>query len=59
LVKPLYEPIHGGGKFRSLSLYRRSESAKLLLQRQVQIAHAPEGIVQGLHAAGFPAGVKS
>src|SRR5262249_27139484 len=57
LVKPLYEPIHGGGKFRPLSPYCRSESAKLLLQRQVHVAHAPEGIVQGLHAAGFPAGL--
>jgi hypothetical protein len=45
VAKPLYEPIDGGGKFRPLSPYCRSEGTKLLLQRQVQIAHAPEGIV--------------
>ena len=48
LTKPLYEPIHRGGKFRPFSSYRLSKSAKLLLQRYVQIAHAPECIVQGL-----------
>jgi hypothetical protein len=31
LTKPLYEPIHRGGKFRALSPYRCSEGAKLLL----------------------------
>ena len=48
LTKPLDEPIHRGGKFRPFSSYRLSKSAKLLLQRHVEIAHAPECIVQGL-----------
>jgi hypothetical protein len=47
-TKPHYEPIHGSGKFGSISPYCLSKSAKLLAQRYVQITHAPEGIVQAL-----------
>jgi hypothetical protein len=45
LTQALNKPIHCGGKFRPLSLYRLSKGAKLLLQRYIQISHAPEGIV--------------
>jgi hypothetical protein len=47
-TKPRYEPIHCSGKFRSISPYCFSKSAKLLAQRYVQIAHTPERIVQAL-----------
>jgi len=46
LTKPVNEPIHCGRKFRPFPLYRLGKGAKLFLQRYVQIAHAPEGIVQ-------------
>jgi hypothetical protein len=40
--KPLYEPIHRGGKFRPLSSCCFGEGAKLLVHGHVQIAHPPE-----------------
>jgi hypothetical protein len=48
LTKPRYEPIHCSGKFRSIALYCLSKGAKLLAQRYVQIAHAPESVIQAL-----------
>jgi hypothetical protein len=50
LTQALNKPTHCGGKFRPFSLYRVSKGAKLLLQRYIQIAYAPEGIVQGLRS---------
>jgi hypothetical protein len=47
-TKPRYEPIHCSGKFRSIPPYCLSKGAKLVAQRYVQIAHAPEGIAQAL-----------
>src|ERR1700730_8184773 len=47
-AKPRYEPIHRGGKLRPLSPYRLCKGEKLLAQGHVEIAHAPERIVQGL-----------
>lgn len=46
LSQPLHESIHGGSEFRPFSPCRPSKGAKLFLQRYVQIACAPEGIIQ-------------
>jgi hypothetical protein len=63
LAKPLYEPIHRGGKFRPLSPYRLCKGEKLLAQGHVEIAHAPEHASQqsrnsrGHHCGGPLGGI--